>query len=66
MFVNFRGSPKRDPRTHTVSAGYACKVTAESLQRMQVRACSALASASSRAASLARAAVGLRKRTQCV
>lgn len=35
VFVNFRGSPDRDPRTHTVSAAYAAKVTAESMPLLQ-------------------------------
>lgn len=31
MFVNFRGSPKRDPRAHSLSASYVVKLTEASL-----------------------------------
>ena len=36
MFINFRGSPARDPRAHSLSASYAVKLDAASLGRMKV------------------------------
>jgi ADP-ribose pyrophosphatase YjhB (NUDIX family) len=38
VFVSFRGSPKRDPRAHSLSAGYVVAVEAASLKGLQVGA----------------------------
>ncbi|GBF97239.1 hypothetical protein Rsub_09930 [Raphidocelis subcapitata] len=35
VFVSFRGSPTRDPRAHSLSAGYVTKVTAASVPDMR-------------------------------
>jgi hypothetical protein len=38
VFVNFRGSPKRDPRAHSLSASYVVKVEEATLGALQVGA----------------------------